>query len=251
MKRTQQEADHIKWLKFAISLSQVEFESLTAGQRLDLKNDFRAFVNSMPDHRNSFPFNVLKGLPPESPFSKMIPEQAELDERHAKEILAAEIVNLAGPNVIQMHKSKRPIHISVARIGDSFDTMISAEEPELRIVLLLAYHLKGSRIPASMLRRCPRCTKVFITSRKPRADRSLYCDRKCSGNTASDTLRRRKNLLTSAKRLLLDGRSIDALGKKIMPGDREWFIRRLGLNSAGKLPAGKSVPQKNRRLKAV
>ena len=225
MTPTEKQAHHIKWLKFAILLSHVDFDALTEGQRLDLRNDFQAFLHSMPgDPRHQWPLRLLKGKNAPPIVAELLGED-DVDERRGQAILKAELANLAGPNIFQFHNSVS-VSLGIARIGESFAFITMPQKADDRIFALLGYHLAGAGISTSMLRRCPECQKIFLANQKPRSDRKLHCSIVCSGNAASKAYRIRQRKLPQAIRLIQQGANIDKVAKTL-DLDPDWLKKQI------------------------
>lgn len=236
MNPTPRQAEHIKWVQFAILLSQVDFTELTEGQRLDLKNDFHRFLRSMDPPKESLPegFSAmlpsLRGLRLKKRHDALeFVGEEDVDESRAKSILNTELENLTGPAkaTATMVESNVSVTHAIVRTGDSFYYWTFPRSGHDRIVALLGHHLGGSGILPSMLGRCPKCQKIFIASRKPRPDRKFHCSRLCSGNAASRAYRDRKKKLEKAKRLIAAGRSIKKAAE-IVKADLAWLKSELG-----------------------
>jgi hypothetical protein len=244
MTPTEKREFHVKWLKFAIRLSQTNFEELKEGQRLDLKNEYREFLSTAEDRQlrradgRGLPhvWNVISRVRGDEGIPEMVRDLAgekDLDEVEAKKILAGELVNLAGgghPNVGMGQFQKMEGYFGIGRDSDSFYLITSHKKASARLLNTFGNHLVGSAITPSMLRRCPTCKQIFLTSRKPRTDRELHCSLKCSSRAASTTYNRRVGRLKYAKNLIAEGKTgklqnfIDGLNRK---GDRDWLMTHL------------------------
>jgi len=235
MTPTEKRAHHIKWLKFAILLSQVDFDKLTAGQRLDLKNDYLAFLDSgrknpsellieVHDEKVGAPKAITKVKSQKD--KKTYPEEVI-----AKNILHWELDGLTDRPDLELFSSRTiEARLVLHRSPDSFEFVMDSKNSPDQIYILLGYHLQGSGISASMLRRCPKCQSIFLANRKPRIDRELYCPAGCSGKAASNRYQVRRKELPRVKRLSLQGKGLDeiagltGLNTKL---DREWLEKNL------------------------
>jgi hypothetical protein len=251
---TKEQADHIKWLKFAILLSQARFEDLTEGQRLDLKNKYREFLDSMPKPKV---LGMLRGSEivtstPETTIKKMMAFLGEddVDEKRAQEILKPELRNLAEASIKRHDASFFTPNTSacfgIGKEKDSFYFVVIPQKADKRILALLGYHLAGSSIPASFLRRCPQCGAIFLADRKPRLDRDLHCSSHCSSKASSLRYQERNRVLSRAIKLFRDGKPIDHILRFLKlnrESDRYWLERHLGLK--------KKSPKRDEKLNLV
>jgi hypothetical protein len=229
----------MKWLKFAISLSQVNFEELTEGQRLDLKKKFQRFLRSMdPPGEAHQVVRQLKTRGKHAPeFITDLLGGEDVDEREAQVILRAELENLTSRiNVAQFRKDAK-VSLAIARFGETFDFLTLPHSGVDRIFVLFGEHLRGSGISGSMLTRCPECQKIFIASRKPRLDRKFHCSPACSSNAASKAYRERK-ILERAKRLIATGLSVKKAAE-IVKKDLAWLESKLEKDRDARIPQPK------------
>lgn len=251
MRNTPRHADNIKWLKFAILLSQTNFDELTEGQRLDLKNTYREFLRSAPYYRpggQPLPLlDMLRGRNAPAGIDALIGED-DVDEKRAKTILAAQLQNLA---VMAQPSGKLKVGLgqftpkAVVTLGigrdpmDQFYFMVLPTKADDRILALLGYHLSRSGVTASMLRKCPQCTKVFLASRKPRIDRDMHCSTKCSGIAASRRHQARQKIQPQVKNLLAEGKTVDEIaqlkGLKT-PLDLAWLQKQVPASKRRRAP---------------
>jgi hypothetical protein len=189
---TPAEKDHRKWLDFAIALSRTDVDSLTVGEKLDLENRLSGFLESIPDPRSARWVKLLTAGEIPAAFAGIagLKRDDAIELKHAKEVLAAQLENLAGPNVLLNNKAVADILLW--RMGDSFQFLVSPKEVEYRLIATLGSHLVGAGIPASWLRRCPQCGEIFLATRNPRPDRKLHCSKRCSANAATRAFRSRR-----------------------------------------------------------
>lgn len=214
MKLTKRQAEHVKWLKFAISLSQVDLDALTEGQRIDLRDEFQGFLKSMPDHREDFSFNNLKGENAPPSLAAVMADPDPVDEKRAQEILRGELENL-GAQVNLLIPEKIEAYFVHGRLGNHFESGLSPVKGTDRVKVLLSHHCSHAGITTEMLRRCATCQKTFLATRKPRPDKKLHCSPRCASGAALKKYRDKKKDLERAKRMHKNGDSIRTILKRL------------------------------------
>jgi hypothetical protein len=190
MNWAEHQREHIKQLKFAVSLCQRDLTQLREGDWQNLREELYDFENLVVGQRLQEVF-----LPPnlkEQFFTTVTRDTVAAIQKH----LAADFQRYA-------YKANAPSHVSVraSQIENdfvafgpdvAFHQLIHARDPIVSARLALGYHLVGALISPSFIRSCPQCSLMFVMERKPSADVANYfCSIKCSRNAATKAYRGR------------------------------------------------------------
>ncbi len=107
-----------------------------------------------------------------------------------------ELVHHAHPGTLSMGAKQVVFAFSWSTLQSPFVWDVVVHDTVPASIIALGAHLVGSRTTPDHLRRCPNsdCGSLFLSSRKPRADRKLYCPRGCSVRAAQRRYREKKRL---------------------------------------------------------
>lgn len=191
MNWAEHQREHIKQLKFAVSLSQRDLTQLRDGDWQNLREDLYDFVNPTVGQRLQEVF-----LPPDikERFIKMLTVSAIAA---IQKQLAADFQRYAYKGDGSCQVSVRPSQFEIDFVAfgpdGAFYQLTQVRDPVVSARLALGYHLIGAVISPNFIRSCPKCSQMFIMEKKPRADvANHFCSPKCARNAATTAYRERK-----------------------------------------------------------
>lgn len=188
MKRAEVQKEHIKQLKCAVRLSQVDLARLREGDWQNLREELYEFMNPIVAQRLQEVF-----LPPDTK------EQLSLSTDTVAAIqkqIAADLQQYAynGNNSCAVTLRPKQLDIDFVAFGPDivFYQIVQTTDPVASARLALGLHLVGAVISPAYIRSCPECSRLFVMERKPRLDVANYfCSIRCSRNAATKRYRER------------------------------------------------------------
>ena len=184
------EAQHIKWLEWAVSLCRRDIGSLREGDWLNLKEDLWEFATAPDSIRSSFLLSVTKEDFVEQmtvPLAIRIQEVIKRDLRSA-----CYRANGDAAAIPPIYAKEVNFHCVSFSPDHAFFMLVADENPITAARSALARHLVGSFFTQRNIRECPECKNVFIIKRKPREDREHHCSLRCARNAATARYRDKK-----------------------------------------------------------
>lgn len=174
------EARDIEMLKNAVSLSQLNLDTLREGDLLNLKEDLYDLTGRgwMGDHKEQF----LRRLTVE----KIGTIQAKFRDCFE---------SLANGNKSVSWKIDTPMKLAFEayseKVNEPFEYEIMAPDPVHAAGVSLVFLLIRSGVTPERFRKCPECGSLFLLLRKP-DKRNFYCSQRCAGRAATRSSRRGK-----------------------------------------------------------
>lgn len=215
MKQSEIEAEHIKWLVWAILFSQADLDSLREGDWLNLKEDLYEFID-VPA-----PIQHLV-LPPakRDEFVNLISrEQVSKIQERIKSDLFAYSYKPDGPSGSPIIRA-RAVEFNFVSFGADmpFHQWTQALDVVVASRLALGFHLVGAKISQANIRICPECKSLFLIKRRPRKDRVFHCAIRCARLAATRRYRKkRKEELTLKEKQRSRRRYVERQQRKYGP----------------------------------
>lgn len=198
MKDRKNETEDIKRLKWAISLSQTKIEDLREGDWLNLRNDLYDFTYGR--HRILQNSTLLYGakwgrVKPEAftqdlitnvahDFRAWFEQAAHKGEQYKNLTLTVPLRDAA--------YNDEGCFFVVEEPSGHFAPTFALDDVRIAAKIAFGFHLVESKITRDRIRSCDFCKNIFLAERKPRNDKSSYCDPRCARNAASRAYRERK-----------------------------------------------------------
>ena len=187
---------HLKKVEWAIAFSQTSLRGLKANQLLQVKKCLHKFLygdqqflpgaDERQGIRNSTAgIKYILQTQMESFANKLSVRQ--LHKVHDRLFASLrELVYHAPNGTLIMSSREAAFFFRWSSMQSPFVWDIRVFDVVPASIIALGAHLVGSRITPDHLRRCPGsdCGIIFLASRKPRADRKLYCPSGCSVRAA-------------------------------------------------------------------
>lgn len=185
MKTAGKHIEHTKRLEWFIWFCQADLNAFSRGDwlnALDFAYDFYNFGDpDAPLHRGGFdiavtPETMIDFQPRVLGVLKRLaihPQQPD-PEQYGPLIQAEVTIGAFGAD--EPFEQKMDCTMELTRLG----------------YLSLYRHLVSSGIVRGQLRVCPQCRRIFLSKRRPRADKTLHCSLKCSRLAATHRFRQRQ-----------------------------------------------------------
>ena len=191
MNWAEHQKEHIKQLKWAVSLSRRDLGQMRAGDWQNLREELDQFVNPVVGQHLQSVF-----LPPDTREQFIKSLSIETVAAIQKKI-AADLQQYAynGDNARTVTVRPKQLDIDFVAFGPdvAFYQMIQTRDPVASARLALGLHLVGAVISPAYIRSCPECSGLFVMERKPRADvANHFCSIRCSRNAATGRYRKKQ-----------------------------------------------------------
>jgi hypothetical protein len=185
MKTPEKHTEHIKRLEWMIWFCQADLKTFSQGDWLnaaDSMYDFADFGDpDSPLHQEFYRYARAKDM-------------VDFQPRVSK-VLRRLAVDPQQPNADDEYGPLINAQVTIGAFGaDQPFEQITESTLELTILgyLALFRHLVASEIVRGQLRVCPQCKRLFLSRRRPRADKTLHCSLRCSRLAATHRYRERQ-----------------------------------------------------------
>jgi len=195
MKQAQIRDRHIEKVNWAIWFCQVDLDTLREGDLLNLKQDLYGFVYpSWLSYDEKDKQQLQEWL--DKKLGETIPKvQARLKDYIEAVINGGTEKRGTFANIIAPGSSVQiPItgYIGLHGFPDlPFSQVFRSDNMGRRVELAVGTHLVQSGIIGSQIRICPTCHRIFLSRRKPRADKKSHCSVRCSQLVATHRYRKK------------------------------------------------------------
>jgi hypothetical protein len=205
------QARHIRAVKWAILVAQLDVEHLRAGDWLNLQEDLYEFIHG---DRRLLPGPTVRRFIQSNDektkyWNKMIKESfcKKITRTLVKKIQARfhEVLShlTYGGSMSWCEGGKDAGFIFYANSESPFEWDVRIADPLSSAPIALGAHLVGSGVTVRQLRICPGCQTMFLLTRRPRKDRHFHCSTRCARNAATkhyrERLKERSNKLEKSK----------------------------------------------------
>lgn len=194
MKQAQIQDRHIKMLDWAISFCQVDLNTLREGDLINLKQDLYEFVYPgwlSYDEKDRQPFREWL----DTKLGDKIPKTQARLKGYIEAVIngGTERKGTFEDSFAPGASMQYPITGFVGIHGSPnlpFSQVLHSANKEHRVDSAFSTHLVLSGIWGSQIRICPTCHRIFLSRRKPRADKKSHCSVRCSQLVATHTYRK-------------------------------------------------------------
>jgi hypothetical protein len=186
-------SDHESKIRWVIAFSTVNLDRLRPGEWITLKEDLFDFLNVSGQ---IFPGSRKRTTPRQHRYKISLRELRDIQKDL---VFLLDALASGKPSDYTMRVKKTVFFFGCSSLKSPFIWDCAVQGKLDAVWIAFGAHLVGSRITQERILRCPECQGVFLSSRKPRADRQLHCSIRCSRNAATRRYREKSGPAIQAK----------------------------------------------------